>query len=94
MAPSIIDYFSRYANNAEGIVNLKIKTAHPIKEDLAEIIKKEAPGLLNKKFKRANVIKETDSSLIGGFILESDDSVFDASVKNKLIILKNILFTK
>jgi F-type H+-transporting ATPase subunit delta len=94
MAPAIVDYFVKYANRAEGIVDLKIRTAHPIKEDIVEILKKEAPSLLDKKFKKANIQKEIDANLIGGFVLESEDAVFDASVKNKFKILKNILFNK
>jgi F-type H+-transporting ATPase subunit delta len=93
-APQIIDNFIRYANREEGIVDLKIRSAHPMKEDLIEILKKEAPGLLEITFKTANIRKEINSDLIGGFILECEDAVFDASLKNKFKILKNNLLTK
>ncbi|MFA5128645.1 MAG: ATP synthase F1 subunit delta [Patescibacteria group bacterium] len=93
-APQIIEYFIKYANHAEGIVDLKIKSAEPIKEDLMEKIKQSAPTILKKSFKKINITKEVDPSLIGGFILEAEDMVFDSSLKNKFRILKNHLFVK
>jgi len=94
MAPQIIEYFLNYANRMEGIADLKIKTALPAEEKMIEEIKKFAPDLLGKKFKKINVQKEVDSKLLGGFVFEYEDMVFDASVKNKLKILKNNLLTK
>ncbi len=93
-APQIIENFIKYANQKEGIANLTIRSAQPMKEDLIEVLKKEAPDLLRKKFKTASVEKKTESDLIGGFILECEDTVFDASLKNKFKILKNNLLTK
>ena len=91
MAPQIIEYFSNYANRMEGIVDLKIKTALPAEEKLINEIKESAPELLGRKFKKINVQKEVDPKLLGGFILLCEDMVFDASVKNRLQILKNNL---
>lgn len=88
-APRIIEHFIKYANQAEGIADLKIKSAEPIKEDLVEKIKNAAPDILGKDFKKINVTEEIDPSLIGGFVLECDDIIFDASVKNKFNILRN-----
>jgi F-type H+-transporting ATPase subunit delta len=89
MAPQIIEYFSKYANRVEEIADLKISSAEPIKENLLEEIKKVAPALLGKKFKKINVTREIDPALLGGFVLEAEDTVFDASIKNKLKLLKN-----
>ncbi|MBI5071500.1 ATP synthase F1 subunit delta [Candidatus Falkowbacteria bacterium] len=91
LAPQIIDYFTKYANQVEGIADLKIKSTEPIKGDLAEKIKKVAPAILRKNFKKINIIEEIDKSLVGGFVLECDDAVFDASIKNKFQTLNKIL---
>lgn len=88
-APQIIDHFTKYANRAEGIADLKIKSVEPIKDDLIEKIKKAAPGILGKDYKKINVTEEIDPSLVGGFVLECDDTIFDVSVKNRLKILRN-----
>ncbi len=90
-APQIINYFTKYANHAEGIADLKIKTAEPIGEGLIQKIKKAAPDILGKDFKKINITEEIDKSLIGGFILECDDAVFNASIKNKFQTLNKIL---
>lgn len=94
MSGRILQYLTEYANSQEEAVDLKIKTAQPIKEESAETIRKEAPRLLGKQFKKANIMKELDPALIGGFVLECGDTVFDASLKNRLRILRNNLFIK
>jgi ATP synthase F1 delta subunit len=93
-APQIINYFTKYANQAEGIADLKIKSTEPIKGDLAEKIKKIAPVILGKNFKKINITEEIDKSLVGGFVLECGDAIFDASVKNKFQTLNKILNLK
>ncbi|MFA5413702.1 MAG: F0F1 ATP synthase subunit delta [Patescibacteria group bacterium] len=93
-APQIIEYFIKYANRAEGIADLKITSTEPIKEDLIEKIKKVAPDILGKSFKKINIQQGTNPELMGGFVLECDDAIFDASIKNKFRILKNHLFVK
>lgn len=93
-APQIINHFIKYANRAEGIADLKIKTAEPIKDDLIEKIKKSAPEILGKDFKKINVRQEVREDLMGGFILECDDMIFDASIKNKFKILSKALNLK
>ena len=94
MAPQIIEYFEKYANRAEGVGAVKIKTAVPMAEEVIENIKKITPELVGRKFKKVNIKKEVDPVVIGGFVLECEDVVFDASLKNKLELLKNNLFIK
>lgn len=91
MTPQIISYFQKYANKVEGIVDLKIKTVEPLKIENLEWLKKMVPALLKREIKKINIQQEIDPSLIGGFILEYDDLVFDASLKNKFNILRNNL---
>lgn len=93
-APQIIAYFIKYTNQTLEIGDLKISSAEPLKDEVIEKIGKAAPDILGKKFKKLNIIKEVDPSLIGGFILESEDRIFDNSLKNKFKILKNYLSVK
>ncbi|MFA6594660.1 MAG: ATP synthase F1 subunit delta [Candidatus Buchananbacteria bacterium] len=93
-APQIIEYFIKYASRAEGIADLKITSTESIKEDLIEKIKKVAPDILGKSFKKINIQQGINPELMGGFVLECDDAIFDASIKNKFRILKNHLFVK
>lgn len=89
MSPQIMESFVKYANREEGTIEVKISTPNQIKEDMVEFFKKEAPNLLGKKSKKVNIKKEVVPDLLGGFVLECEDMVFDASIKNKLKLLKN-----
>lgn len=91
MALQIIEYFKNYANRAEGTVEIEIKTAEAIKDELTEKIKKITPEIFGQSFKKISVKKEIDPSLLGGFVLETEDKIFDASVKNKFQTLSKIL---
>lgn len=91
MASQILDYFQKYANKVEGVVDLKIKTVNLLKEENITQLKNLVPALLEKEIKKINIQQEVDPNLIGGFILECDDLIFDASVKNKFNVLKNNL---
>ena len=93
MAPQIVEYFKNYANRAEGIAEIKIKTAETIKDELTEKIKKIVPEIFGQSFKKISVKKEVDPSLLGGFVLETEDKIFDASVKNKLKLLKKSIIS-
>ena len=91
LAPQIISYFQKYANQKEGIVDLKIRTAHKLKNETTSQIKNILPELLGKKIEKINVTEEVEEGLIGGFSLECDDFIFDSTIKNKLKIIKNNL---
>ena len=91
LAPQIIKQFKKYADDKEGVVDLKIKTSHKSTEKTISEIKKVLPDLIEKDIKKVNVVEEIDEKLLGGFILECDDFVFDSSLKNKLKVLKNNL---
>ena len=91
LAPQIINYFQKYANKKEGIVDLKIRTARKLKGETISQIKNILPELLDKKIEKINVTEEVVESLIGGFSLLCDDFIFDFTIKNKLKILKNNL---
>lgn len=89
MAPRILDYFQKYANKVEGVVDLKIKSIEPLEKENFLQLEKMLPTLLKKEIRKINFQQEINHSLIGGFVLECDDLVFDASIKNKFNILKN-----
>jgi F-type H+-transporting ATPase subunit delta len=91
MAPQILSYLKSHVNKMEGIADLKVKTAEPLGEENLSRLKKIIPTLLKREIKTINVQQEINPNLIGGFILECDDLVFDASIKNKFNVLKNNL---
>lgn len=83
-AEKIIEEFKKYAKKQEGILEIKIISARKISDDLAEKIGK-AFG------KKVEITKEVDENLLGGFIVKTEDKIFDASVKTQLNNLKQRL---
>ena len=66
------------------IVLAEIVTAKPMSEDIKEKIKKKLSA--NKK---VQLIEKIDESLLGGFIINSGDLQYDASVRKKINNVKS-----
>ncbi len=85
----MLDFFIHRHNALQGITEIEVTTAVPIDDRLnAEIVAKlKAMGL--NKVAAANKI---DPAIMGGFIIEFDNNIIDASIKSKLAnIGKNFL---
>lgn len=84
--PEIIDAFIDQYNVIKGINKIKLTTAAPIsdevKNDLLSKIKTETPI---QKIELESVVNE---DLIGGFILEFNNNLVDASIQRELRDLK------
>lgn len=68
-----------------GIVNVSVKSAVDFTPVQAENLKNNLEKQLNKKVK---LRFSKDQSIIGGFIAQIGDTVFDASLKHQLEILR------
>lgn len=67
---------------AEGVKEIKVITAFPLKEgDRAKILKK-VNGLLNKEMK---LKEELDSKIVAGIVVEIGNLVLDGSLRNKIL---------
>ena len=77
-----IEFASQY-KRFKGISSFKIISAAPLSSEQVEAITKklQKQGLCQEKVEIETQVKE---DLIGGFIVEFDDLVYDASVKNTL----------
>lgn len=88
----IIEILSKYLELADkhlGIVSVEIRTAFDFNQEQKELLQKKLEEILNKKV-RANYT--IDSTIIGGFVAKSGDTVFDASIKHQLSLLKKLFF--
>jgi len=81
----IAEKFIDLRNEHLGIVELDVKTAFKFNEDQKQTVKSKFEKLL-KKTVNLNVV--VDNSLIGGFIAKVGDTVYDASLKHQLELLK------
>ena len=73
-----------------GILKIDITSAFDFTEDQKEMIKKKFENILTKTIK-LNYI--TDKSLIGGFIARAADTMYDASVKHQLDLLRKQFYS-
>ncbi len=74
-----------------GITETTLVTAVPVNNK----IRKEITDLVTSVFKTKVELKESvDKEIIGGFILRVNDNYIDASVKNKLRMIKKNLSVK
>ncbi|GAB4291540.1 MAG: ATP synthase F1 subunit delta [Ignavibacteriaceae bacterium] len=86
MLADILRSFQHLRDQHYRIVNLKVKSAYELDENERGKIISRFEEVLNKKV-RAEF--QSDPSIIGGFIAQVDDTVYDASIKHQLIILKS-----
>jgi len=77
--------FIELRNEHLGIVELKVSTAFTLNDEEITDLKNKFETILNKKV----TLKFTvDNNLIGGFIARVGDTVYNASVKHQLGLLK------
>ena len=79
--PLIIDSFTASAREAEGVIEVRIKTAVTIQEERADRIRKYEEKYFKKKVKP---VFEVDKSILGGFVAEGAWTVLDASTRGQL----------
>ena len=78
---NISDSFNVLYVKRKGIIEARITSAVPISNDLeTEVVK----YLESIKKGQINLTKKIDKSIIAGFVLDFDDTQFDASAKKKL----------
>jgi F-type H+-transporting ATPase subunit delta len=77
----------RLLTTLKEISTVKVISAQPLsKEDQEKIIKIASSSVVG--FKNIELETVVDESLVGGFIIEMEDYVYDASVKNQIFRLK------
>lgn len=85
LLPGVIRHLSRYGREEEESNTLNIRSAGKLSPETAEKIR-QAVGFFEGKEE-----ERQDESVIGGFVAEYKNRVFDCSVKNNLHLLKNKL---
>ncbi len=82
LLPNILNHFEQIWSAEQGVAVGKIRSAHPLNEDTEAQIKDYLSKLLAKPYLSLEKVVEPD--LLGGFVAEYDNQVFDASLKNNL----------
>ncbi|MDR3627684.1 MAG: ATP synthase F1 subunit delta, partial [Ignavibacteriaceae bacterium] len=84
----IVKIFLELKDEQDGIVTVEVRAPESFTGEQLEKFKGNLEKTLNKKV-RLNL--KIDSDIIGGFIAKVDDTVFDASLKHQLELLKKQL---
>lgn len=87
--PEIVSAFITQYNELKDIMTVKLVTAVPVNDNLKKNIEQKLVGFMEG----GTIQMETsvDESLIGGFVLEIEDRLYDASVKKKLSDIRSTL---
>lgn len=83
-ADRVIEEYINYEKEMKGETALTVTTAHKITAELKK--------LLETKFGTQTTITETvDENILGGIIIQSKNTIYDASIKSSIEQLKNTL---
>ena len=85
---AIMDVFSTIVDEAAGRLVAKVTTAVPITPDQEERLTAQLSAYSGKQVRLETA---TDAQIQGGFIVQLDDTVFDASIASQLQRLKQQL---
>jgi F-type H+-transporting ATPase subunit delta len=80
--------FLELRDEKSGIVNVDIRTAFELTEQQKNDLRNKIEKMLNKT---ARIRIKIEPDVVGGFIAKVNDTVYDASVKHQLEILKQQL---
>jgi len=80
--PEVAEAFVDQYNKLKNIRTVKLTTATPVTDAVKKAIVSKVASFMPKD--TMNLESKVDESLIGGFVLEVEDQLFDASVKKKL----------
>lgn len=80
--PGIAEAFLKQYNVLKHIRTVKLTTASPVTDSFRDSIRNKVASFMPGD--TMNLETTTDETLIGGFVLEVEDKLFDASVKKKL----------
>lgn len=86
--PEILEAFSAAYRRMKGIEILELTTAIAVSDDVkAGIIEnfKKMPEYASKSFE---VKEKLDESILGGFLAQIDDKLYDASIRHDLLAIK------
>lgn len=77
----ITEEFKKSCNNYNGIMEVTVTTALPMKKELLEKLVKKLEAASGKKI---SIVEKVDNTILGGIILSYGNTLLDSSVKSKL----------
>ena len=87
LLPDISSEFLAEHKKMQGITTVKVTTATPLSTEAIEAIRKQLVAS-SDTLTKVDIEVKLDPSLIGGYVVEFGDKLYDASVAHKLEVLK------
>ncbi len=85
LVQEIAEKFLRLRDERAGIVNVNVRTAFELTDSQTAELKNKIETMLSKK---ARLKIKIDPDVVGGFVAQVNDTVYDASVKHQLVTFK------
>ena len=85
LIPDITVEYKRVFKEAKGILEVVVKSAHKLDAAALDKIKSM---VLTSDWKSVEIVEEIDEKLIGGFVVKSNNTIYDASVTSQLRDMK------
>lgn len=86
--PEICEEFISQYRGIKNIISATVISATPLKEDTLEKIKDKIRSEMAQGGGTVEIETKVDASLLGGFVIEIGDSLYDASVATRLSKLR------
>jgi F-type H+-transporting ATPase subunit delta len=83
--PGILENFMDLYDEKSGIVNVVVRTAFEFDDEQKKLLKERFEKFLNKSTRIGYAL---DKNIVGGFIARIGDTVYDASLRHQLELLK------
>jgi F-type H+-transporting ATPase subunit delta len=84
----ILAEFDETYRRMKGIKILELTTAMPVSDELKNELKQKFEALPKYKGIQLEVKERVDESILGGFLVQVDDQLFDASIRHDLAAIK------
>ncbi len=84
----ILDAFDELYRGQKGIEIVELTTAQPISDDLRQEFKQRIGHMDRYRGKSIQLKEKVDADILGGFVLQMRDDLFDASIQRDLQDIK------
>lgn len=83
----LVEFDDEY-RRMQGIKLLELTTAMPVSDSLKAEIQQKFEQLPQYKGVKMEIVEKVDEAILGGFLAQVDDQLFDASIRRDLAVIK------
>lgn len=84
----ILDAFESDYRKMKGIEIIELTTAVPVSEEVKSVVKSSFQQLERYQNKTLEIRESVDEAILGGFVVQMGDQLYDASIRHDLQVIK------